>query len=66
MRTNFENITTKKLMKIIDVWSPDTDVLILLMDLAASNEIGDSTPLKFLTGKGEKYRQSTFMIAPQS
>ena len=39
------------------VWSPDTDVLILLLHLAACGHLGADTGLKFLTGKGTKYRQ---------
>ena len=40
----------------IDVWSPDTDVLILLMDLVAHGRINEFVMLKFLTGKANKYR----------
>lgn len=40
----------------IDVWSPDTDVLILLIDLVAHGRLGSLTKLKFLTGKGNRYR----------
>ena len=39
------------------VWSPDTDVLTLLLDLVACNHIAAETRLKLLTGKGTKYRQ---------
>ena len=38
------------------MWSPDTDVLILLMDLVANGHFGTSTRLRFLTGKEKKYR----------
>ena len=38
------------------VWSPDTDVLTLLIDLA-SHHIGPQTRLKFLTGKAAKHRE---------
>ena len=42
--------------KSVDVWPPDTDVLILLMDLLASR--GQFTSqLHLLTGKGEKSRK---------
>ena len=41
----------------ICVWSPDTDVLILLLDLASCGRLGAHTHLKFLTGKGSMYRQ---------
>ncbi len=43
-------------LRAIDVWSPDTDVLILLIDLAANGHLGVHTKLRFLTGKGTKYR----------
>ncbi len=36
--------------------SPDTDVLILLMDLVSHGKVGEFTVLNFLTGKGAKYR----------
>jgi hypothetical protein len=39
------------------VWSPDTDVLILLLHLASSGRLGEQTGLKFLTGRGVKFRQ---------
>jgi hypothetical protein len=37
-------------------WSPDTDVLALLLDLVSCGHLGAQTRLKFLTGKGIKYR----------
>ena len=40
----------------ICVWSPDTDVLTLLIDLA-SRHLGTQTRLKFLTGKAAKHRE---------
>ena len=43
-------------LRDIDVWSPDTDVLILVMDLVACGRLGAFTKLNFLTGKGDKYR----------
>ena len=39
-----------------DVWSPDTDVLILLVDLVTHGRLGAFTRLNSLTGKGDKYR----------
>lgn len=41
----------------VHVWSPDTDVLVLLMDLASRGRLGALTQLKFLTGKGSKHRE---------
>lgn len=41
----------------IHVWSPDTDVLILLLNLVASQQLSTCYRLKFLTGKGTKYRE---------
>ena len=41
----------------ICVFSPDTDVLIMLIDLAARQRLGSQTRLKFLTGKASKYRE---------
>ncbi|MES9881331.1 MAG: hypothetical protein ABW185_10665 [Sedimenticola sp.] len=41
----------------ICVWSPDTDVLILLIDLVSNDRLGDLTRLKFLTGKSRKFRE---------
>ena len=41
----------------VDVWSPDTDALVLLMDLVSRGHIGSLTKLKRLTGKGAKHRQ---------
>ena len=40
----------------ICVWSPDTDVLTLLIDLA-SRHLGTQTRLKFLTGKAAKHKE---------
>lgn len=40
----------------IDVWSPDTDVLILLLDLVANGRLGTFTKLQLLTGKGKNHR----------
>ena len=39
------------------VWSPDTDVLALLLDLVSRDRLGCRTRLKFLTGKATKYRE---------
>ena len=41
----------------ICVWSPDTDVLLLLLDLVSCKWITPPTTLKFSTGKGTKKRQ---------
>ena len=43
-------------MRDIDVWSPDTDVLTLLVDLVTHGRLGAFTRLNSLTGKGDKYR----------
>ena len=43
-------------LKVIDFWSPDTDVLILFIDLVAHGHLGEFTNLRFLTGKGANYR----------
>ena len=40
----------------VDVWSPDTDLLVLLMDLVSRGHIGALTKLKLLTGKVAKHR----------
>ena len=39
------------------VWSPDTDVLLLLLDLVSCEYISAPTTLKFLTGKGTTRRE---------
>ena len=41
----------------IPVLSPDTVVLMLLLDLVSHGRLGALIPLKFLTGKGTKYRE---------
>ena len=41
----------------IDVWSPDTDVLILLLDLVANKHIQRPNQLNFITGKGVTYKK---------
>ena len=46
-------------LRDIDVWSPNTDILILLMDLVAHERLDAFTKLNFLTGKGDKYRSIT-------
>ena len=43
--------------KEVCVWSPDTDVLVLLIDLVSCGWLGEQISLKFLTGKGTKYRE---------
>ena len=46
-------------LRDIDMWSPDIDVLILLMGLVAHGRLGAFTKLNFLTGKGDKNRSIT-------
>ncbi len=41
----------------VHVWSPDTDVLVLLMDLVSCEHLGALTQLKLRTGKGAKHRE---------
>ena len=41
----------------VDVWSPDTDILVLLMDLVSRGHLGALTKLKLLTGKGAKHQE---------
>ena len=41
----------------IDVWSPDTDVFLLLMDLVANDRLGAGSQLAFITGKDAKRRR---------
>ena len=43
-------------LRDIDVWSPDTNVLILPVDLMAHGRLCAFTKLIFFTGKGDKYR----------
>ena len=38
----------------ICIWSPDTDVLLLLLDLVASRQSASTVSLKFHTSKGKK------------
>lgn len=38
------------------VWPPDTDVFVLLIDVAANGHLGVGAQLKFITGKGANYR----------
>jgi hypothetical protein len=44
-------------LKEICVLSPDTDVLMLLLDLVDNQRLGTLTKLKFLTGNGAKYQE---------
>ena len=44
-------------LRDIEVWSPDTDVLILLMDLVTHGRLGAFNKLNLLTGKDDKYRK---------
>ena len=48
---------TNNTWKEICVWSPDTDVLTLLLDVVSRGRLGAQTQLKFLTGKGNKNRE---------
>ena len=41
----------------ICVFSPDTDILVLLLDLVSRGRHGNLNSLKFLTGKGTNYRE---------
>lgn len=43
------------------VASPDTDVLVLLLDLGAHGRLGSLTTLEFHTGKGNKFRKIDVM-----
>ena len=47
-------------LRDIEMWSSDTDVLILLMDVVAHGRLGAITKLNFLTGKDDKYRSIYF------
>jgi len=49
--------TAGNTLREIHVWSPDTDVLIFLLDLVSHANLEAQTRLKFLTGKGTKYRE---------
>ena len=44
----------------VDIWSPDTDVIVLFMDLVSRGHIGALTKLKLLTGKVAKHREIDF------
>ena len=44
-------------MREIYVWSPDTDVLLPLLDLVSCGHIASPTHLKLITGKGTKKRE---------
>ena len=43
-------------VKLIDVSSPDSDVLVDLINLAANHHLEKFTQLRMKTGKGDKYR----------
>lgn len=45
----------------MSVWSPDADVLVLLIDLFAGGHI-EINSLKFLTGKGADYREMYVVV----
>ena len=44
-------------MQEIYVWSPDTDVLLLLLDLVSCGYIASPTHLKLIIGKGTKKQE---------
>ena len=44
-------------MRKLCVWSPDTDVLLLLLDLVSYGRIAAPTCLTFLTGRGTRQRK---------
>ena len=46
------------IMREIYVWSPDTDVLFLLLDLVSCGHIASPTRLKLITRKGRKKRET--------
>ena len=48
-------------LRDIDVWTPDTDVLILLMDLVAHGRLDAFTKLNLLTEKATSVDRSTFV-----
>ena len=41
----------------ISVWSPDTDVLTMLLHLVSTTRLDSQTRLKFMTGKAGKFRE---------
>ena len=43
--------------RIIDVYSPDTDILLLLVNLVSEGQIGSATTLTLTTGVGTKRRK---------
>ena len=47
----------KGALRDICVWSPDTDVLLLLLDVVSCEYIAAPTSLKFVTGQGTKKRE---------
>ena len=50
------DIVRRSKLRTIDVWSPDTDVLVLLIGMATNAHLGVLTTLRLLTGKVAKYR----------
>ena len=44
------------------VWSPDTDVLTILLDLASCGRLGSRTCLKFLTGHDNNKTEELTLI----
>ena len=51
------DVVRGKSFDVVDVWSPDTDILLLLIDIAASATEVESCNLNLLTGKGDRYRR---------
>ena len=49
--------TSDDAAKEVWVWSPDTDVLVLLIDLVSRGRLGAHARLKILTGKSAMYRE---------
>ena len=57
----------KKMQKTcICVWSPNTHVLILLLDLVSRKILNLRNTLKFLTGNGAKYREIDVLESVQA
>ena len=44
------DIARESKLRTIDVWSPDTDVLVFLIDLAANGHLGVLTTIRLLAG----------------
>jgi len=57
--------TAGNTLRGIHVWSADTDVLIVLLDLVSIANLEAQTRLKFLTGKCTKYREIDGELPPE-